>query len=66
MSSSDLRDLIVKDDSSALASAIRQGLDPKTWLDLDSRDALIAIAVTEGSLGCLNLLLREGGDLHPK
>ena len=60
--SASLREILAKDDSEALGSALDQGLDPKTWLDADSRDALLAVAVLEESPRCVELLLESGGD----
>lgn len=60
--SASLREVLAKDDIEALGAALDRGLDPKTWLDSDSRDALLAVAVLEESPQCVELLLTRGGD----
>jgi ankyrin repeat protein len=57
-----LRGILTRDDVDTLENALDKGLDPKLWLDLDSSEALLAIAILEASVKCVALLLESGGD----
>lgn len=61
-STESLREIIARDDARSLKAALDQGLNPKTWLDVSSRDTLPAIAILEDGLQCVELLLEKGGD----
>ena len=58
----DLRAALQADRVDLLEEALQAGLDPKGWLDLDSYDAFLTIAIESQSVGCVRLLLARDGD----
>jgi ankyrin repeat protein len=62
LSSADLRAILTQDDVESLKDALDKGVDPKSWLDADPFEALLAIAILEDSVKCVEFLLDRGGD----
>ncbi len=62
MTFKEVRRALEHDDVDRIREAMEDGLEPTMWLDADSGDALLAVAVEADSLKCAELLLANGGD----
>ena len=62
LSDDELRAVLRFDQAEVLERALDAGLDPRGWLNLDSYDAFLTVAIDSQSVGCVRLLLARNGD----
>ncbi len=58
----DLKRALEADDAASVEAALDRGWDPADWFDLDSSEAPLAVAISAGSVGCVEALLEAGAD----